>query len=185
MQITSIRLYKPAILRMTAEANRERARALMKGSISAEQMVRWLNGDRLIFNANNPLLYDAGTIGTMNGFGALLNSGFMEFWTGTQPAIDVALTGTKIAKLTFGASAFASATASGSGGSMSANAITSATALNTNTAGYFSLMESNDTTVVATGSVGTSGADINMSSLSISSGANVSCSSFVVTMPQT
>jgi hypothetical protein len=36
-----------------------------------------------------------------------------------------------------------------------------------------------------TGSVGTSGADLNLNSTSIASGASVSCSSFVFSMPQT
>ena len=40
-------------------------------------------------------------------------------------------------------------------------------------------------TVGASGSVGTSGADLNMNSTSISSGATVSCSAFTITEPQT
>jgi hypothetical protein len=129
--------------------------------------------------------YDAGANGALNGLGALLNSGFLKIYTGAQPALNVALTGTLLVSLTFGATAFAAASASAGTSSMSANAITSGTAGNTGTAGYFALVKSDNTTVVATGSVGTSGADLNMSSLSISSSANVSCSSFVITMSET
>jgi hypothetical protein len=125
--------------------------------------------------ANNPHFYDA----SVNAVTALLNSGFLEVYTGSQPGADAALTGTKLAKLTFGATAFGAS----SGGVATANAITSATALATGTAGYFALLKSDDTTVVATGSVGTSGADLNFNSLAISSGATVSCSSFTITGP--
>ena len=123
--------------------------------------------------ANNPLWYDA----TVNAFTALLNSGFLEIWTGSQPALNGALTGTKLAKLTFGATAFGAS----SGGVAAANAIGSAAALATGTAGYFSLMKSDDTTVVATGSVGATGCDLNMTSVSIISGATVSITAFTVT----
>jgi hypothetical protein len=131
--------------------------------------------------ANNPLPYDATVIASVNAVTALLNTGFLEIYTGTQPALNGALTGTKLAKLTFAATAFATATAAGGTVTATANAIGSASALATGTAGYFALMASNDTTVVMTASVGTSGADLNLNSLSISSGANVSCSSFTIT----
>jgi UDP-N-acetylmuramyl tripeptide synthase len=129
--------------------------------------------------------YDAGANGTLNGLGTLLNSGFIRIYTGTQPALNVAVTGVLLVTMTFGATAFAAASASAGTSSMSANAITSGTAGNTGTAGYFALVKSDGTTVIATGSVGTSGADLNLSSLSISSSANVSCSSFVITMSET
>lgn len=122
--------------------------------------------------ANNPLWYDA----AVNAVTALLNSGFIKIYTGSQPSLDVAVTGTLLATMTFGATAFGAS----SSGVATANAITSGTAGNTGTAGYFAI-EKSDSTVVATGSVGTSGADLNLNSLSISSGATVSCSSFTIT----
>lgn len=131
--------------------------------------------------ANSPAWYDASVIAAVNALTALLNSGFLEIYSGSQPADDASLTGTKLAKLTFGATAFPTATASGGSVTATANAIGSASALATGTAGYFALMKSDDTTVVMTGSVGTSGADLNLSSLSITSGVNVSCSSFAIT----
>jgi hypothetical protein len=131
--------------------------------------------------ANNPLPYDASVIAAVNAFTALCNTGFLEIYTGAQPALNGSITGTKLAKLALSATAFATATASGGTVTATANTITSSAALATGTAGYFALMASNDTTVVITGSVGTSGADLNLNSLSISSGATVSVSSFTIT----
>ena len=122
--------------------------------------------------ANNPLWYDA----AVNAVCALLNSGTIKIYTGSQPAEDGSITGTLLATLTFGSTAFGSS----SGGTATANAITSGTAGNTGTAGYFALEESGGT-VVATGTCGTSGCDLNLNSTSISSGATVSCSSFTIT----
>ena len=134
--------------------------------------------------ANNPLVYDASTEAMINAFTALLNNGFIEVYTGSQPSVDGSLSGTLLATMTFGATAFANATASGSGGSAAANTITGGTAGNSGTAGYFALVTSGSATV-GTGSVGTSGADLNFNTLAIVSGALVSCTAFAVTMPQT
>ena len=134
--------------------------------------------------ANNPLVYDASTEAMINAFTALLNNGFIEVYSGSQPSVDGSLSGTLLATMTFGATAFANATASGSGGSAAANTITGGTAGNAGTAGYFALVTSGSATV-GTGSVGTSGADLNFNTLSIVAGAIVSCTSFTVTMPQT
>jgi hypothetical protein len=134
--------------------------------------------------ANNPLPYDATVIAAVNAVTALLNSGFLNIYTGTQPALDGSITGTLLASLTFAATAFPSATASAGTVTATANAIGNAIAGNTGTAGYFALMASNGSTIVATGSVGTSGADLNLSTLSIVSGQTVSCSSFLITMAE-
>jgi hypothetical protein len=135
--------------------------------------------------ANNPLFYDATVKAAVDAAAAKCNTGFLEIYTGTQPALNGALTGTKLAKLTFSATAFAASTASGGTVTATANAIGSATALATGTAGYFALLQSDDATVVAIGSVGTASADLILNSLSISSGATVSCSSFTITEAQT
>lgn len=166
------RLYRPAIQAATIAANRERVRQRL-GALSQEQVARLLAGDRLFFNANNPLWYDA----AVNAVCALLNSGFIKVYTGTQPALNGALTGTLLATMTFGSTAFGSS----SGGTATANAITSGTAGNTGTAAYFALVESGGSTVVGTGTCSTTGADLNFGSTSISSGATVSCSSFTIT----
>ena len=134
--------------------------------------------------ANSPLVYDAATEAMINAFTALLNNGTLQVYSGSQPAVDGGLSGTLLATLTFGATAFANAVASGSGGSAAANTITSGNAGNTNTAGYFALVTSGSATV-GTGSVGTSGADLNFNTLSIVSGAVVACTAFSVTHAQT
>jgi hypothetical protein len=87
--------------------------------------------------------------------------------------------------LTFTNPAFPTATAAAGTVTATANAITNGIAGNTGTAGYFALVQFNGSTVVATGDVGTSGASLNLSTLSISSGQTVSCSSFLVTMAET
>lgn len=119
------------------------------------------------------LWYDA----PINATTALLNSGFIKGYTGSQPALDVALTGTLLFTLTFGATAFGGSAI----GVATANTITGANAVATGTVGYFALLKSDGTTVVMTGTVGTSGAELNLSSLSVVSGAPVSCSSFTIT----
>jgi hypothetical protein len=133
--------------------------------------------------ANAPQANDVTVKAAVDAVAALCNSGFIKVYTGAQPAVDGSITGTLLATLTFSATAFPASAASGSGCTATANAITSGTAGNTGTAGYFAL-EKSDATVLGTGSVGTSAADLNFDSLSITSGAVVSCSSFTITMPQ-
>jgi hypothetical protein len=135
--------------------------------------------------ANNPLPYDATVIASVNAVTALLNSGFLQILTGAQPALNGSLTGTLLASLPFSATAFPSATASAGTVTATANAITPAIAAATGTAGYFVLLKSDTVTIVATGSVGTSGADLNLSTLSIQAGQTVSCSSFLITQAET
>lgn len=135
--------------------------------------------------ANNPLVYDNPCITMINAFTALLNSGFIKIYTGSQPSVDGVVTGTLLVTLGFSATAFATATASGSGGQAVANPVSSGTAATSGTAGYFALLESDGVTVVGTGSVGTSNADLVFNTLVIVSGTIVSCNSFVVTQPQT
>src|SRR5215472_13890321 len=135
--------------------------------------------------ANSPLPYDASVIAAVNAFTALLNSGFIKIYTGAQPALNGAVTGTLLATLTFSATAFPTSVASAGTVTATANAITSGTAGNTGTAGYFALVKSDNTTVVATGSVGTSSSDLNLNTLSITSGNTVSCGSFLITEAET
>jgi len=130
-------------------------------------------------SACNPaMITDLGAIGT------LLNSGFIDIYSGSQPALDGSVTGTRLVRMTFGATAFAAAADVAGVITMVANAITSDTAAVAGTAGYFALMKSDGTTHVATGSVGTSGADLNLNSLTIAGGATVACSSFTITAPR-
>lgn len=134
--------------------------------------------------ANAPQWYDATIKAGVDTEAALLNSGFLKIYTGAQPALNAAVTGTLLVTLTFSATAFPASSASAGTVTATANSITSGTAGNSGTAGYFALVKSDNSTVVATGSVGTSGADLNLDSLAISSGATVSCSAFTITQAQ-
>jgi hypothetical protein len=136
--------------------------------------------------ANNPFFSDASIKGAVDSIATLLNTGFLEIWTGAQPGdANQALTGTKLAKLALSATFAPASVASGSTGSRlvtaTANAITTSAALATGTAGYFALLKADDTTVVAMGSVGTASADLNLNTLALVSGVNVSVSAFTIT----
>jgi hypothetical protein len=111
----------------------------------------------------------------------VLNGGFLELYTGTQPATpDTALSGnTLLATLSLSATAFGAS----SSATKTANAITSATAAATGTATFFRAYKSDGTTAVIDGSVGTSGADLNLNTTSIVTGATVSVSSWTVSDP--
>jgi hypothetical protein len=134
--------------------------------------------------ALNPLLYDAAADASVNAISALLNSGFLKVYTGAQPVLDGALTGTLLVTLTFANPAFGAATATSMVATAAANTITSGQAGNTGTAGYFALVKSDGTSTVITGTVGTSGCDLNFSSVSFSNGATVSVSSFTISQKQ-
>ena len=116
----------------------------------------------------------------MNQLAPLLNSGFIEIYDGTQPAnADTAVsTQNLICTLTFGSTAFGAS----SGGTITANAITSGTAVFSSTATWCRLYKSDGTTVVMDGSVGTSAANLVVVTTSIASGVVVSCSSFTISL---
>ncbi len=111
----------------------------------------------------------------------VLNSGFVEVYDGTQPTTpDVAVsTQTKLAKLPLSATAFGASAS----GTKTANAISSASALATSTATWFRAFKSDDTTAVIDGSVGTSGADMNLNDVAITTGGTVQVTSWTVSMP--
>ena len=135
--------------------------------------------------ANNPLFYDNTVITAVNAAATLANNGFLNIYTGGQPGLDGGISGTLLVSLALSATAFGTATASGGTVTALANTISNGTASNTGTAGYFSIMQSDNATVVLTGTCGLSGADLNMSTTAIVSGAVVSCSSFAITQAQT
>ena len=111
----------------------------------------------------------------------VLNGGFMDIYdsTGTgQPATpDVAVTTqVKLAHLPLNATAFGASSA----GTKTANAITSAAALATGTATWYRCYKSDGTTAVIDGSVGTSGADLNLNAVAFVTGATISVTSWTV-----
>ena len=111
----------------------------------------------------------------------VLNSGYIEIYDGSQPATpDVAVTTqNKLAKLPLSATAFGAASA----GTKTANAITNAAALFASTATWFRAFKSDDSTAVIDGSVGTSGADMNLNDVALTVGGTVSVTSWTVSMP--
>jgi hypothetical protein len=135
--------------------------------------------------ATNPLWYDATLEAGLNASLALANGGFLDIYSGAQPALDGAITGVKLAHLPLSATAFAAASAAAGIVSAAANAITTQNALATNTAGYAALMAANGTTVIMTMSVGTSAADCVLNTLSLVSGVAVSVSACTVSQVQT
>lgn len=106
-------------------------------------------------------------------------SGKLRIYSGTRPAnVAAAITGTLLAELTLNAT-FAPAASTGV---LTLNAITSdASADATGTATHFRIFQSNGTTAVVDGDVSTSGADLNLNSVSITSGGSVAVSSFTIT----
>jgi hypothetical protein len=112
-------------------------------------------------------LIDAGTAGKL------------RIYDGARPAnADTAVGAqTLLAELTMNATSFPAA----SSGSMTANAITDDSSANaTGTASWFRIVDSAGNTVVD-GDVGTSGSDLNLNTVSITSGVAVSVTSLVLT----
>jgi hypothetical protein len=123
----------------------------------------------------NVLMRDAklNAITTFAGTSALL-----RIYDGSQPATGGSAT-TLLAELTCNASQFAGASSSAV---LTLSAITSDSSANaTGTATWFRIVKSDGTTHVMDGTVGTSGADLNLNTVSIVSGATVAVSSFTIT----
>lgn len=106
---------------------------------------------------------------TYAGTGAIIS-----IYTGTQPAnANTALSGnTKLVDLVISGSF-----GTDSNGTLTFSTVSNGTAVNTGTATFFRITKSDGTTVVMDGSVATSGADMNISSTSISTGQTVSITS--------
>lgn len=113
----------------------------------------------------------------------LCNAGTINIYSGTQPVnANTALSGnTLLATLTFGNPAFGSPVS----GTLTANAITSGTAVATGTATFARILKSDGITVLFDAQVGTTGAYINLNTTSIVSGGLVSISSFTHTVTET
>lgn len=112
---------------------------------------------------------------------ALANTGYLRIYSGTKPATpETAASGTLLAELRMNATAFGAA----SGGVITANAITGDSSADaTGTAGWFRILKSDGTTALWDGDVATSGADLNLNSIAISSGAAVDVTALTVTLP--
>jgi len=131
--------------------------------------------------ANNPFISDAAAKAAADAVCALANGGTIEIRSGAQPAnANAAATGTLLVTLTFAATAFGAASSSGVA---TANAIGAANAVASGTAAWFRAKGSGGGTVFD-GSVGTSAADLILSSVALTSGGNVAVSSLTYTQTQ-
>jgi hypothetical protein len=103
-------------------------------------------------------------------------AGLLRIYSGTRPATDGTAT-TLLAELTFSDPSSAGA----SNGVLTMSSITADSSANaTGTATWFRVVDSAGATVMD-GDCGTSGSDLNLNSTAISTGQQVSCSSFVIT----
>ena len=130
--------------------------------------------------ALNPKLSNVSANAAADAICALANTGYLQIYDGTQPATADTAVSTQVllAELRFNATAFGAASA----GVATANAITSDSAADaTGTATWFRALKSDGTTVLFDGSVGTSGANLNLNTTSIVINAAVSVSSFTFT----
>lgn len=111
---------------------------------------------------------------------ALLNNGFLDIYSGTQPTdADTAITSqTRLASLGFGATACTAATA----GVASATSITAdPAAANAGIATWFRAWKSDHTSAVFDGSVDTASADLVLTTTLIASGKPVTVTGFTIT----
>jgi hypothetical protein len=117
------------------------------------------------------------------GIGDQSDNGYLRIYDGTIPTNADTAIGAQVllAELRWNATAFPSAT----NGVITAAALTADSSANaTGTASWFRSLKSDGTTVLCDGTVSTSGADCNLNTVSIVSGANVSISSATFTMPK-
>lgn len=130
--------------------------------------------------ANNPKRTTLAVNTEADAVAALCNSGYLRIYDGSQPATaDTAVsTQTLLAELRFASTAFGAS----SGGVATAAAIVSDTDADaTGTAAWFRVFKSDGTTKVFDGSVGTSGADLNLNSVAIQIHAQVDVTAFTYT----
>ncbi len=114
-------------------------------------------------------------------------AGLVRIYDGTQATDPDTAVGAQVllAELTCSDPAFGNAADAAPGGRATASAVTSDASANaTGTASWFRVVDSNGVAIFD-GSVGTSGCDMNINSVSITSGAAVSITSWTVTMPET
>lgn len=113
----------------------------------------------------------------------LLDSGYLRIFDGSQPATADTAVGaqTLLAELRFNATASGAAVA----GVITFSAFTADTSANASgTAAWFRALKSDGSSAVMDGSVGTATSDLILNSVAISSGAEVSVTSWTHTLPK-
>ena len=131
---------------------------------------------------------NAAAIAACNAVTALCGTaGRVKIYSGTQPTDADTAIGAQVvlADLALGNPAFATAVDANPGGRATANAVTADSSADAGgTATWFRVSNSGGT-ALWDGSVGLSGADMNLNSVTISLGANVSISSWTFMIPET
>lgn len=130
--------------------------------------------------ALNSKLSNAGANAAADAVARLVDNGYLRIYDGTQAADADTAIGAQVllAELRFNATSAAAAAA----GVLTFNSFTADSSANASgTATWFRALQSNGTSAVFDGSVGTSGANCNLNSVAISSGAAVSISSATYT----
>jgi hypothetical protein len=132
------------------------------------------------------------------GFAATFANGVIDIYSGTQPATaDDAVTGTLLGVVTLNSGAFTDGVATNgltfaaaSSGSVSKSGVWSFNGIAAGTAGWFRFRGNAADTGLATttlprldGSIAVSGADLNLSNISIAVGAPTTLDSFTFTIP--
>lgn len=113
--------------------------------------------------------------------GALCNSGYLRLYTAPRPTLaDDAATGTLLAELRFAATAFGSPIA----GVITANPLTAEdAALADGTAAWYRAYQSDGTTAVMDGNVGTGDANLILPTTTVSVGLRIEIDSLTYTQP--
>ena len=125
----------------------------------------------------------------LTALGAQIDAGtaaVINIYTGAQPVdVETAATGTLLAELTCSATAFSGISDINPGARATFAAITADSSANASgTAGYFRILTQTGGTAVCQGSVGTSGADLNLNTTSITAGSQVSITSATIDQPE-
>lgn len=126
---------------------------------------------------------DAAVNAEATALGTLANNGYLRIYDSTRPATADTAVGAQVllAELRLNATAFGAA----SGGVITAGAITADTSANAGgTATWYRVLQSNGTTALWDGEVGTATSNLILNSVTIGAGANVSVSALTHTVPK-
>lgn len=115
----------------------------------------------------------------LNAIATAHNNGSIKLYSGSVPAdANAANTGSLLVSCALNATAFGSAAS----GTITANAITTTNATAAGTASYYRTFASDGTTVLGQGTVGTSGADLNINTTSIALNGPVQITVYTVSI---
>jgi len=129
--------------------------------------------------ANNPKFANAAVNAEADALSPQFDNGYLRIYDGAQPTNADTAVGAQVllAELRFNADAFPAAAA----GLLTANAITGDAAANaTGTAAWFRALQSNGTSVIMDGTVGTATSDLVLDSTAIQINADVNVTSFTL-----